>query len=58
MYLVIPSGVEESLIVISVPLVKHETVRDVSTHSTSLRARLWLDMTKGSRNGWAVDVER
>jgi hypothetical protein len=41
---VIPSGVEESLIACAE---RKQTVRDVSTHSTSLRARLSLDMTTG-----------
>src|SRR2546429_674090 len=49
-FLVIPTEVEESLVLVFASSPCALKVRDVSTHSTSLRARLSLDMTNDTRN--------
>jgi drug/metabolite transporter (DMT)-like permease len=49
-FLVIPTEVEESLVLVFASSPRALKVRDVSTHSTSLRARLSLDMTNDTRN--------
>ena len=49
-FLVIPTEVEESLVLVFASSPCALRVRDVSTHSTSLRARLSLDMTNDTRN--------